>query len=287
MWLAMCGNCGKEYGEYECKDGSLCRHCFDRLPESVQKRCGYFTKRELHRLNRQLAEPEIWGRIGALGIGKDMISIGGKGIRLKNVKRIGLNFHPLKAGGRPGTVMGAVTVAAELRHPHIMIEEPLSREYMTVSYRISGREIAYRYSRWLESFVEMLQECLKKRICDMTPYKEKVCALIRGYDREKAEEEIRAGEEKRRRAEETRKRAEQARKKAHEEQADKAARACGGESLQRARKLFQVENRYTRDELKERRRRLLKKYHPDAGGSEEMAKRINMAYDLLNQYAAS
>lgn len=304
MWFEMCGICGKEYGTHEIKDGKLCGHCFERLPESIQKRCKSFTKREMIRLNKQIVEPDIWGRIGALGIGKDMISINGKGIRLKNLKRISLHFHPWKAGERPGTVIGRATVIVELIRPHIVLEEPLLWENMTVFYHISQKKITYKYPCQLELLIGMVQKCLKKWNHSMAPNREKACSLLREYSKKRAEDEKRIrnerskkeaekkAEEMRRKAEEARKRterekrAEEAKKKAYEEQKNKACRDGGDGLLQKAKDLFQVEKLYTKNELKEKRRRLLKKYHPDMGGSEEMAKKINTAYDILVKYAA-
>lgn len=55
--------------------------------------------------------------------------------------------------------------------------------------------------------------------------------------------------------------------------------------LEQAEKLFGVTAPYTRDEVRDARNRLLKKHHPDVGGSEEMTKRINAAYELLVEHA--
>ena len=43
---------------------------------------------------------------------------------------------------------------------------------------------------------------------------------------------------------------------------------------------------YTEIELKEKRKELIKEAHPDAGGSEEEAKKINAYYDILKKYVS-
>ncbi len=274
----------------------------DKLPYSVQREARRFTEGELRRLCRRVEEPEVWGHIGALGIGRHMISLGGSGIRFKNIRRISLNFHPLREGGRPGTVVGKATLVLELARPHVLIEEPLFFEDIAVFYRISQKEIAYRYPRQAEWVVGMLQECLEQKVRDLTPYREEICRMIREYEAEKMAEEIRrraweagrreeaarraqrAREEARRREQEARRREE---KRREEESGKKESRSGRDAAWERARDIFQVGKQYTRSELKAKRRSLLKKYHPDAGGSVEMAQKINMAYDLLVRYAAA
>ena len=59
-----------------------------------------------------------------------------------------------------------------------------------------------------------------------------------------------------------------------------------GLKFEQAEELFGVKEPYTRDEVRDARNRLLKKYHPDMGGSEELAKKINAAYELLIKHAS-
>lgn len=44
---------------------------------------------------------------------------------------------------------------------------------------------------------------------------------------------------------------------------------------------------FSEKELRERRKFLMKKYHPDAGGSDDDAKKINKYFDLLKKFASS
>lgn len=284
MQNAKCRICKQERGVLGIKYGKICCHCFSRLPESIQRNYRILTGRELIYLSKRMAEPDIWGQIGALGIGEKMISINGRGIRLKDLKRISLNFHPFRTGCHAGTVTGRVTIVAELRHPHIVIEEPLFMENITAAYSIKKKDITYQYLGQWAALIEMLQQCLKKRRHTMMPYREKACRIMREYNRKKAQEERTARE---RREQEAKKRAEESRKKAYAKQEKGADRDCRNDSLRKAEKLYQLKPLYTVKELKEKRRTLLKKYHPDAGGDEEMAKKVNASYEILLKYAAS
>ena len=55
----------------------------------------------------------------------------------------------------------------------------------------------------------------------------------------------------------------------------------------RAEALFGMTGSYTVEQLRHRRRDLMKKCHPDEGGSNHMAQEINAAYDILEKYAAA
>lgn len=60
------------------------------------------------------------------------------------------------------------------------------------------------------------------------------------------------------------------------------------DDLQRARRIFNlVGSVYTVEELRKRRRVLMKQIHPDEGGSKHTAQEVNAAYDLLKNYAAA
>jgi len=56
------------------------------------------------------------------------------------------------------------------------------------------------------------------------------------------------------------------------------------EKLEEARKILKLPKKTTRKEIIEQYRKLAKECHPDHGGSEEMIKKLNFAYELLMEY---
>jgi uncharacterized membrane protein len=56
------------------------------------------------------------------------------------------------------------------------------------------------------------------------------------------------------------------------------------EKLEEARKILKLPKKTTRKEIIENYRKLAKEYHPDHGGSEELIKKLNYAYELLMEY---
>lgn len=72
---------------------------------------------------------------------------------------------------------------------------------------------------------------------------------------------------------------------------ESSGKSCGNSSteddLQRARRIFNLRSVYTVEELRKRRRVLMKQIHPDEGGSKHTAQEVNAAYDILKNHAAA
>ena len=56
------------------------------------------------------------------------------------------------------------------------------------------------------------------------------------------------------------------------------------EEIEEARKILKLPKKTTRKEIIENYKKLAKEYHPDHGGSEELIKKLNYAYELLMEY---
>jgi curved DNA-binding protein CbpA len=56
------------------------------------------------------------------------------------------------------------------------------------------------------------------------------------------------------------------------------------EEIEKARKILKLPKKTTRKEIIENYRKLAKEYHPDHGGSEELIKKLNYAYEILMEY---
>lgn len=58
------------------------------------------------------------------------------------------------------------------------------------------------------------------------------------------------------------------------------------DSLNEALKFYGLSIPFSSQTLKEKRRELMKKAHPDAGGSTEQAEKVNVFYEVLEKYAS-
>jgi curved DNA-binding protein CbpA len=54
--------------------------------------------------------------------------------------------------------------------------------------------------------------------------------------------------------------------------------------IEAARKILKLPKKTTRKEIIENYKKLAKEYHPDRGGSEELIKKLNYAYEILMEY---
>lgn len=283
------------------KSGVICQSCLDKFPDSVKMHIQNFTVKQLMQLDKLIApaSSKILIESGVFGVGKNCIQIKGIEYQLKDLRSIRLNFHPKELGSHPNTVVGIITVIVETKYPHFLIEEPFFPEDVTVGYGISGKVIFYHYSYEIEQIFEKIQECLDECSYDMTEYIDRYRKAVQKeaeYKKSKEDEKRRAEEaqkkakeeaEKQKKAEEEKRRREKEERK-KKESSSTSYKPKKMSPFEEAKALFGVEMPYTLADIKSRRNKLVRQYHPDNnGGSEEMCKKINEAYTLLSKFATA
>lgn len=108
---------------------------------------------------------------------------------------------------------------------------------------------------------------------------------LRKQEAQRAQERRRANEEARRRAaEEARRRAE--RERQYRQNNRRAQQYASNSQFTEALQLFGLSQPFTRAQLRKARNTLIKKYHPDHGGTNADAIKINTCYDLLKTSAS-
>lgn len=113
--------------------------------------------------------------------------------------------------------------------------------------------------------------------------KEEEEAATRRYEKARREFEEYMRQEFEKSEQERRKRMEEEAKKRREEEARRNRRPTKEQEIQNAMKILGLKPGFTKAELRSRRKELAKRYHPDVGGSPEVFKRINAAYDTLEK----
>ena len=66
---------------------------------------------------------------------------------------------------------------------------------------------------------------------------------------------------------------------------DSAAKEEPQDELKKAMAFYHVSFPFTEEEIRAKRKQLMKTAHPDIGGTEEEAKKINIYFDILSKYA--
>ena len=280
------------------KNGCICQGCYDQLPNSIKASIRSFTVQQLKEVKTVIGEPfeRSWVECGRLKLCMESIILNGFAIKLKDIKRISLNFHPKYPWNAARTVMGTVTVVIETKSPHIILEEPFFDRDIKAVYTIYGKNITYTYSYELEKLVREVQKAVDADtdLYDAAArYSEEVGRRkeAEAAKQKKAEAERKAREEAaRRQAEEDRKRKE----KIKNEKQRNQNRYTGGYAkkaqepltpFEQAKKMFGVELPFTLKELDSRKKELAKKYHPDMGGDTETFQQIMEYYEMLKKYA--
>lgn len=284
----ICRNCKNEMiNPVKVRRGSICQHCYDGLPESVKVNITHFSLKHIKQIQELVNEPEEQGLVscGTFRACRTAIQVNEKEFKIKNLSSVKLNFHPASLGINPGTVVGTLTVVIDTKVPHYMFEEPLYRKEVTASYRINGKNVTYGYSYKIEKLFACIQKCLDDGSQDLTAYLDEYESAVKRNQQEKEKKKAQSGASasgQKRQSEGTSQKGQ-----AHQNNTDRngANNHRTAESpLDEAKRLFNVTAPYTKADIKKIRNRLMKMYHPDVGGSEEMCKKVNEAYALLLKY---
>lgn len=264
----VCKSCGGVLLDpVKVKRGRICRYCYDGLPESAKANVRRFTADQVRQIRGLAGEPEgekILASCGAFKVTRSGVQLNGKAFKLKDLSGVGLNFHPSAPGLVPGTVSGTPTVVIHTKAPHYMFEEPFCPTEVIVHYQITGKNIEYGFPLKIERLFFYIGKCLDKGSQDLTSYIDAYFRATRGKN-----------------------------SPPHGEPPPNDApppndgpRRKPRTELEMAEELFGITPPYTAEKIRHTRNILLKKYHPDLGGSEELTKKINAAYRLLMKHAS-
>ncbi len=285
------------YDKYKIKGGYICRSCFQFQSGCVRKNINNLTARQINELDKIIDPKQASPWIGykPLQVSDYCVQMDDWEINLSDITNIYLSFHPKHQGSKSNLVMGDMTVVIELESGFV-IEEVLRT--LELVFCISGKKIYYKYPEEIEELIYQLKSNINKGIYNTDN--------IRDYyhkkDQEKEKEEQRRREqaEKTRKAQEDRRRREQERKEqerrqqssyskqnSYNKQKAKGDNGCFDDELDKAKRLYKVGTSFTIKEIKKIRNELVKKYHPDQGGSAEKCKEVNKAFDILMKYAAA
>jgi len=251
----ICKICGKDIAgdTVKIKKGRICRGCYNSLPMSFKQSAAKLTAADIKDgmtiVKGKYSTP--WATCEGIGICYQSIQVNGFEIRLKDIKKIRLNFHPDKRGSSEGYVRGEVCVTITTVNPCMEIEEPFFRG--EVKYYISGREIYYSYPTNVQQMFGKLQYNIDHGIYDTDNLRTK-----------KKKDEGRTRDEY------------------HRQKQKEAAKT----EFEAAKELFGVRMPFTMEVLEKQKKALAKLYHPDmTGGDDTMFKKVMNAYDLLVKYA--
>ena len=291
--MVKCDICNKSVTYFNrLKNGYICNDCVNSLPKSILQHIKEIKSSNIRKVKKiifTLGRDFYWFQYDNFKIyDKNYIGLNKWGIYIKDIRNISYNVYPIYKQGK--RVLAYVTLVIETRKPHIKIEEPISEHYYSIDYFIKNKKIVYSLPKQLESVVRQLNKCVINNISadtvrDMFPNSTFY------YDREKVFREEAARERKRQESEyydwkrKTFEREKQ-RKKTQNKQNERT-KTNNNSELEKALNCYKISQPFTMKELKKQRNLLLKKYHPDSGGTEEQCRIIYQMFDILKVYAKS
>lgn len=245
----ICKLCGKDTIDKKAvKDGSICPECYNTLPRSFKENIKKITVKQIAAARTIIKKcySKAWATCESVRICNNSIQIGNWEIELKNISKIGLNFHPKRNGAQSGSAYGMITVVIDTKMPKMRIEEPFM--CTDIRYYITGKEISYSYPSNIQSMFVNIQRVIDDGSFDTNKIKPK---------REQAQGT--AGQQTNRQRPMT--------------------------EFEKAKALYEVTKMpFNRDYLNKKKRELSKKYHPDNGGSPSQIHEVNAAYELLIKF---
>lgn len=263
-----CNICKKDHhfqNMIRIKGGYICQECYDKFPIGVQNFIKHYKAEQLAALAQIVHDrkSQSYINIGQLGIAHDSICIKNKEIRIKDIRRISLNFHPSRPGTVPFVCFGTPTVIIETKTPHFLLEESFYDKEILVKYYIIGRNISYIYNPDVAGIFKDIQNVIANDGPDLT-------GVIQKWRQNKKS----SSESWRRRT------------SSHE---NKKTEPKTTEFAQ-AKKMYGVEIPYTKELLRQKKMELVKQYHPDRNmqNQEEAAekmKQILRFYEVLLPFA--
>lgn len=247
----LCGQVHKK-GKIRIKDGHICETCYNGFSPALQESARKLATHQIKKINGwYYPREEIpFATYELLGIGVECIQIGNKEILLKDIESAKLRFHP---DGRfinnEGAVSGILTVRIKIKNHSVYIEESIVKDWVYMKYTITDNSIKYHYPKILQDIFDDYAAIFSG------VYSNAMVIYDRLYDQNKKTTH-------------------------HTSKTPKPNPA-----LEKAMKLFNVKQPFTKTEIEKIKKNLQKKFHPDAGGTSSQFIEINNAYEILKKYA--
>lgn len=320
----VCKLCNKRTTKYiKVKSGVICPDCYESLPNMITDNIKDLTPQNIKSASKIMSISEssddFWGYIDedyTFMFADDRLCVNETDIYYKNIKDIYLNFHPTSkassANSYRGTVKGYTTLVVITKKPEIIIEKRLNKNKDGVRYSIHGNNITYIYDDIDLLLVSNIKKVISKNEKSLSFFKDEFLMKINETEverlyREATEREKQEKDENKLKQkyedikrkieeEEKRKREEKFRKNNTEKERFKRSKNSRKNDInekrelsnfEKAQQMFGVQIPYTEKKIKKKYYILMKKNHPDEGGSDEYAALINSYYDLLKKFAVN
>ena len=284
-----CSVCGKDIPlTYRIKNKkNICCFCYKPLPKIVKDKLKKYNKQQIGKIleNIDQSPKGCWINYESFGLCMETYNVilNGTAYISKNLTSIKYHFHPEKQVNAE-MVIGYIIVELDFKNG-MKVQESISSLPIGLPFTIKNKKVEFLHSEFFVSLINKMNDFIKSDSYDEMDlfYWE----YLRGQARDADEErERKVEEEKERKAKEEaeykRQQEEQRRREQQKRNSQQSSKSSGKMSYEEAKTLFGISGSCSSAELKKRRNQLLKKHHPDQGGSLEMCAKVNEAYRILS-----
>lgn len=259
-----CFVCGAEKKIKNTKDGFICIDCFGKLPKGVRDKIDKFKSNDLKELIKILntdygVEHEFYNN--ELIIRNSYMIIDGFEYLYSNIKSMSFKTRMIDSNENASSVKCNINVILELQNPKVIIEENICTQY--IKFEIIRDRIEFdkpKLERSLEAngFMDFINDSAYNTWNEFYYRKDKSNnSKYNSYGYYNSDS------------------------KSSNESSTNSKQESGPEAISKAEKLYRLNAPYNKADVKKARNNLLKYFHSDAGGDDEITKRIYDAYDVL------
>ncbi len=306
--------------------GFVCEDCYNALPKSLRDQFVSGKYSHIDKISpiffANLGSP-LFG-FSRLNFYKSGIGIDGWTIDLEHIKdfHVFCKINEWLSGQKCRCMFFAKITT---KNPEVTVEESILDLPVILDYHTRNGGFEVTFPRIFKAVIEAVKTAIQNDYTDLLWAKEKFDQLMaieeerkrreeeerlrreEEHKRREEEERLRREEERKRREEEERLRREEERKRREEEERlrreeerkrreeerkhreqntyQRSSSRCESE-FEANNHHFQMRFPFTGKDLSKRRKELMHQYHPDMGGTNEMATCINKEYDVLKHYAS-
>lgn len=255
--MTTCMKCGAEFPSFfRLRNGFLCQSCFKDLPTvaKTKKKWRRDTQyQDLMTTFSDMREPPFW-RCGNIQLTMNTLRAGDCCIEAGCLCEVGLQVKTTKfttASQIEGILLLELQTTTGYRIILPIYDQPIQLHYCRQPI----------YPEHIRSFITLVNRALYQSCRN---FKTVYDAFFAHHHRSQKQSE------------------------AHQTNGQKSSaknRAKPDQEFIQANRLYHLQHPYSGEILKKTRNELLKKYHPDVGGSSEICQQINQAYTILLKYA--
>lgn len=264
-----CSICGKEMNKrylQKIKHDYICSNCYYKLPLFANISLKKYSAKQIKKLIeiKNNVESKVIYEYYDLKIGLNNIKLKEANFKVKDIKKIELCFYPEKilSDSRIGGMIGAKLFFKN----GVCFEQYVSDNHFSIGYSYSfPKKFIYYYPKWLKAALQEINNQLNVNCENL----QRIETILEEYDAKQYYE--RTGKEK------------ETKNKTYEK-ASTQNNINSVLTLENAKKVFGYNSDMTLDDIKKRRNMLLKKYHPDQGGTQAQCTIVNEAYKILKNY---